>query len=155
MKPKSIKILIVLILAFVILLIAGNVIIKDKTERNIFTAEQVESETSLNSDIKNSIKRICKTSGAFLIQTENEKISYFILDGSHINLKGEAPYFTNVKFETKEDSVMIYFNEEVRHYPEGKYPEQRLIYKIIKDKDYEYNKLFKNGELTHFTTIGS
>lgn len=123
------------------------------TKAGTFITKQLDTRSREFIKINDKVSKLIKGNGVYLLNTEGDKVNYLILDGSYINLKNEAPCFSEVKIENKEDSIMIYFNEELGTYQNGKYPEQRLIYKITKDKNYEYIRVFKNGEETHIDSL--
>lgn len=138
----------------VVLLITINKTLNNNAKQNIFTTEKININTALNNKTKNAISQLCKDNGVFLFNLSESNVIYLILDGTHVNLNGEASYFSDVKVEAKDDTIMIYFSEGLKNYPFGKYPEQKLVYKITKDKNYDYIKVFKNGEESHFDGIG-
>jgi hypothetical protein len=152
--PKE-RILSAAFITLLIILIVGGVSIIRYVKKDAFSAERIIIDTAKHAKVKKQIDSLCEKNGVFLLQSEKNNEIYLILDGSHTSLEGEAPYFSNVKVTTEKDSIMIYFNEEPKNYTVGKYPEQRLVYKINTDKDYEFIKLFKNGEETHFDSIGA
>lgn len=148
------KIYLVTIISALIILIATGVFIKmNNSKDDTFTTKKLDDNTSLYKKINDKASLSIGESGVYLLNTGEDNVSYLILDGSHMSLKNEAPYFSDVKIENEGDSIMIYFNEELRTYPVGEYSGQRLIYKIINNKDTEYIKIFKNGEETHFNSI--
>jgi hypothetical protein len=125
----------------------------NSAKKGIFATKKFDVNTSDYNKINNKVNKTIKKSGVYLLNTGEDNVTYLILDGSHMNLNNEAPYFSDVKVENKGNSIMIYFNEELKIYPIGKYAEQRLIYKITKDKDTEYIRVFKNGEETYFDSV--
>ena len=141
-------------IAVLIILTTTGIIIKmNGTKDDIFITKELIANTSTYKKINDKVSKTIKESGIYLLNIGEDNVTYLILDGSHISLKNEAPCFSDVKIENKGDSIMIYFSEELKVYPDGKYPEHRLIYKITKDKDTEYIKVLKNGEETHFDTV--
>lgn len=141
------------IIALLVLIAAGVFIKINSDKKDIFTAKKLDVNTSAYKKINTKASKTIKKSGVYLFNTGEDKVTYLILDGSHVSLKGEAPYFSDVEIKTKENSIRIYFNEELKTYPSGNYPEQRLIYKITKDKQTEYIWVFRNGEQTHFDAV--
>lgn len=141
------------IIVLIILITTGIFIKMNNTKDDIFITKKLDTNTSVYKKINNKVSESIKESGVYLLNTGEDDVTYLILDGSHMSLKNEAPYFSDVKIENKGDSIMIYFNEELKIYPDGNYPEHRLIYKITKDKNTEYIRVFKNGEETHFDSV--
>lgn len=148
---KKILYSIISIAALVILIVIFTKM--SNTKAAIFITKQLDARSREYMKINDKVSKLIKGNGVYLLNTEKDKISYLILDGSYMNLKNEAPYFLDVKIENKEASIMIYFGQQMKTYPDGKYPEQRLIYKITKDKNYEYIRVFKNGEETHIDSV--
>lgn len=148
------KIYLVAVISALIILIAAGVFIKmNNAKDGTFSTKKLGDNTSLYKKINDKASVSIGESGVYLLNTGEDNVTYLILDGSHMSLNNEAPYFSDVKIEKEGDSIMIYFNEELKAYPEGKYSGQRLIYKIINNTDTEYIKVFKNGEETHFNSI--
>lgn len=150
---KRIFLLITFVVVVAILLLTGNAI-KNNAKHNVFRAEKINIEKDFDKNTKNSISRLYKDNGVFLLNSVESNVSYLILDGTHLDLNNEAPYYSDVKVEAKDDLISIYFREEVKKYPLDKYPEQKLVYKIMKDKNYEYIKVFKNGKASYFDSVG-
>jgi hypothetical protein len=146
--------LLTLVLVSIVLLIIGYNITKDFFREDVFKAEKINLEADVKSKTRAAIELLCQENGVYLFNTGKLDETYFILDGTHVDLNGKAPSFSDVKIETLEDTIMIYFNEELKNYSIATSSEQKLVYKIIKDKNYNYIKLFKNGEETYFDEIG-
>lgn len=141
------------ILVLVILVIIGIFTKMNNVKDGTFITEKLNTDSRDYKKIIDKISGAIKENGVYLLNTGKDNITYLILDGSYINLKNEAPYFSDVKIENRENSINIYFREEMKTYPEGEYPDHRLIYKITKDKDTEYIRVFKNGEETHVDSV--
>ncbi|MFT8352867.1 MAG: hypothetical protein ABF685_28620 [Clostridium saccharoperbutylacetonicum] len=137
----------------IILIVIGIFIKMNNVTADVFSTRELEVNTSAYKDISDKVMESVKDSGVYLLNTGEENVTYLILDGTHMSLKNEAPYFSDVKIENKEKSIMIYFNEELKIYPDGEYPEHRLIYRITKTKDNEFIRVFKNGEETHIDSV--
>lgn len=156
MLKKMNKKIYFLLTSMAVIFILSIIVIYTKvnnTKYSNFTTEKLVTNSSAYKKINNKVNGLIKKNGIYLLQTGEDNVSYFILDGSHMNLKYEAPYFSEVKIESKEDSILIYFSEKLKVYPLGKYPDNSLIYKITKDKDTEYIRVFKNGKETHFDSV--
>jgi hypothetical protein len=141
------------ITVFIVLIAAGIFMKMNNAKNGIFITKKLYANESTYKKINDKVSETIKENGVCLLNTGEDNVNYLILDGSHISLKNEAPYFSDIKIQNKGNSIIIYFNEELKIYPEGKYPEHRLIYKIIKDKDTQYIRVFKNGEETHFDSV--
>jgi len=150
---KKIFYLLISISILMILLLIGINIKMNNVKDNTFIAEKLNTNSDAYKKINDKASDFIKENGVFLLQTEEDNVNYLILDGSHMNLKNESPYFSDVKVENKEDLIMVYYNEELKTYTEGKYPEHRLIYKITKDKETKYIRVFKNKVETHFNSV--
>jgi hypothetical protein len=138
----------------IILIIAFGIFIKvNDAKDSIFSTKKLNVNTSAYKKINDKVSRLVNGNGVYLLNIGEENETYLILDGSHLSLNNEVPYYTKVKFENEGNSIMIYFNENLEVYSEGKHPELRLIFKITKDKDTEYIRVFKNGEETHFESV--
>jgi len=120
---------------------------------NTFLTEELNTNSNAYNKINDKVSNLIKENGVFLLQTGEDSVTYLIFDSSHMSLNNEASNFSDVKIENNHNSIIINFSEELKNYTEGEYPEHRLIYKIIKDKDTEYIKVFKNGEDTHFDSV--
>lgn len=151
MKTNKKKIYLFTSITVLIILITTGIFIKMNNDKNdIFITKKLDVNTSIYKKINDKVSKLIKENGVYLLNSGEDNVTYLILDVSHMSLKNEAPYFSDVKIENKGNSIMVYFNEELKIYPDCKYHEQRLIYKITKDKDTEYIRVFSNGEETHF-----
>jgi hypothetical protein len=135
------------------LIITGIFIKMNDYTSCVFSTRELEVNTSAYKNISDKGSEFIKESGVYILNVGEDNSTYLILDGTHMSLKNEAPYFSDVKIENKEKSIMIYFNEDFKIYSEGKYPEHRLIYKFTRPKDNEYIRVFKNGEETHIDSV--
>jgi len=150
---KKTKYLFTSITVLIILIAIGIFIKMNNTKDSVFITKKLDANTSAFKNINDKVSEPIKENGVFLLNTGEDNVTYLILDASHMSLKNEVPDFSNVKIENKGNSIMIYFSEKLKIYPDGKYPELRLIYKITKDKHTEYIRAFKNGEETHFDSV--
>lgn len=149
---KKKRYLITSIIVFIILIISGVFTKINNAKDNTFTTEKLNFNSSVYKKINNIVSVVIDKNRTYLLNI-GEDVTYLILDGSYLNFKNETSYFSDVKIENKGDSILIYFSEELKTYSEGKNSENRLIYKITKDNDTEYIKVFKNGEETHIDSV--
>lgn len=144
------------VLSLIILVVLFNIVRNNSPKKTI--NNQLAEEINLSS--LNTKDIIFKENGVYLQYLDNHNLDkpkemYFILNGSIVNLEGEAPFYSNVDIKTSENEIQIYFDEEIKKYPQGKYPDHKLIFKITPDKKYEYIKVFKNGQESHFDSVGA
>jgi hypothetical protein len=149
---KSRKYLIIFFSLVTALIIFGVIIKTNVSSNDKFTVESIDLNLRKNAKISKRISEINIDNGVFLLNID-DKETYLILNGSNVNLKGEAPYFSNVSISSKEDTISIYVNEENKKYFLGEYPNNKLVYKITNDKDSKYMKIFRNGEESYFDSI--
>lgn len=141
-------------ISVLLILIIGGVFTKiNNAKDNTFTTEKLNVKSSVYKKINNKVSGAIDKNGIYMLNTGEGNVTYLILDGSYLSFTNEIPYFSDVKIENKGNSILINFSEEVKIYSEGKYSETRLIYKITKDKDTEYIKVFKNGEETYIDMV--
>lgn len=151
MNKKIIYVLTSLTVLLIIIIIGIEKL--NNVKEGTFSAEKLNINSKDYKKINGKVSETINKNGVYLLNIGDEKVEYLILDGSHISFKNEVPYYSDVKVEKKEDSIMIYFNEEEKTYSESKFLELRLIYKITEGKGTEYTKVFKNGEETHFDSV--
>ncbi len=102
------------ITVFIILIATGFFIKMNNAKNGIFITKKLDVNTSVYKKINDKVSEPIKESGVYLFNTGEDNMTYLILDGSHMSLKNEAPYFSDVKIENKGNSIMIYFNEELK-----------------------------------------
>ena len=141
------------IIVVAILIVIGISTKINSAKDDTFSTQKLNANSNAYKKINDKVISSIKENGVFLLQTDEANVTYLILNGSHLNTENKIPYFSDIKIENKEDSIIIHFSEELKPYSTDKNAENRLIYKIAKGKDYEYIKLFRNGEGTHFNTI--
>ncbi len=133
------KKLILLIVAFVM---SSGCNEKDLYFKNI-TMDELDKEIStffLNQQNEN---------GVYLFQDQGERI-YVFLNGWNVKQGEAAPTFSNFEIEPDGDTLRIHFEEQLTTDYENKEVDNRLIYEIRFDRNYESLAIFKNGKETHF-----
>jgi hypothetical protein len=87
------------------------------------------------------------------MQQDGTGEAYLFLNGYNV-VQGEmASYFTDIKAEVKEGTLIINFNEKYTDAYKNKEINNRVLYKIKQLKTFHTIRIYKNGEETHFDSI--
>ncbi|WP_202710829.1 hypothetical protein [Sporosalibacterium faouarense] len=135
---------IVILLVCIILVVGGC---NDSEGLKVTEIKIDKAKSKVKEVIENSIDK----NGIYLLQQGDNTI-FLYLNGSIVETGEKAPYYENIEVVSNEDSLEIYFEEKFSSDYSESIP-NRVLYEIVKDKDYEYLKVFKNGTMTHFDTI--
>lgn len=94
------------------------------------------------------------TENGIYILDEDENL-YILLNGINHNPDNEILNFKDFKIESTEDSLKIKFAEEkVKDLvDDNKKVQKILLYKVTKLQEFEYLKVYRNGEETFFNSI--
>ncbi|TCT12880.1 hypothetical protein EDC18_11151 [Natranaerovirga pectinivora] len=120
-----------------------------KQEDLIVTQIKIENA---NKDLSEFINKVEKENGTYLYTKVNDQDTYLFLNNSNVIYGDNVTYYTDIKIEGRENTIYIYFNEEITSDYSGIIPNQ-LLYKIEKKKTYDYVKMFKNGEESYFSSV--
>lgn len=155
---KKIGYVVISIIAIVALIFIGNYLKnKNSIVNNIEGVEvnsnDVKVDDKVSSDVEEKINKTFKENGVYLLNSGKENIMYIIFDGSKVDINGEAPYFSNFKVETTNNSIIFYIDEEVKKYPKNELSNHKLIYRIKMNKEYESVSIYRNGKEGHFDCI--
>jgi hypothetical protein len=113
---------------------------------------KVNTKTT-NKKVKTFMERYNDMNGIYLyVHSSNDM--YLYLNGYNVNNGDKASYFTDVKVEVKEGTLVINFNEKYIDDYHNKEIDNRVLYKIRQPKKVDTITIFKNGQETHFDTIG-
>lgn len=88
-----------------------------------------------------------KENGIYLYN-ESENKHYLYLNESFLDAGKD---FGEIEIQTDEDAIYIYLNDNPIN---GEGVATDKLYQINLQEDYEYLKVFKNNEETHFATVG-
>jgi flagellar basal body L-ring protein FlgH len=106
-----------------------------------------------DSKVQEFVNRFSNQNDIYLFTNEKQE-KYLFLNGYNVVEGKEAPYFSDTKVELDDDTLTVYFNEKYTNSYSNKELSNRLLYRIRVDKQYEYIRIFKNGEETHFDVVG-
>ena len=112
---------------------------------------EVKTDT-VNKDVKDFVTSIEDTNGIYLY--EGDKKTKYIFFNEYIVEQGEeALYFEDIKMYGEGQTLTISFTEHATDDYANKSLNNRLLYEVKIDKDYESIKLLKNGEETAFKVV--
>ncbi|MGM7700677.1 hypothetical protein ACSVDE_03065 [Pseudalkalibacillus sp. Hm43] len=89
--------------------------------------------------------------GIYLFQDQGERI-YVFLNGWNVKQGEAASSFSNFEVDPEGDTLNIYYEEQTTTEDKNKELDNRMIYEVQFDRDYDRLAIFKNGEETHFST---
>lgn len=87
--------------------------------------------------------------GIYILNVKKDKF-YLFLSQEFLD-KGKS--FGSIDVKEEEDTLTIYLNERSDKGQENQV--MKKLYEIHRLKDYEYLRVFKNGEETHIQTVGA
>ncbi|KOP71912.1 hypothetical protein AMS60_21750 [Bacillus sp. FJAT-21945] len=87
--------------------------------------------------------------GIYILNVKKDKF-YLFLSQEFLD-KGKS--FGSIDVKEEEDTLTIYLNERSDKGQENQVMQK--LYEIHRSKDYEYLRVFKNGEETHIQTVGA
>lgn len=90
-----------------------------------------------------------KGNGIYILNGKKDKF-YLFLSQEFLD-KGKG--FGSIDVKEEEDALSIYLNESSDIGQENQ--ETYKLYEIHRPKDYEFLRVFKNGEETHIQTVGA
>jgi hypothetical protein len=106
-----------------------------------------------NSKVKgfiDSVESMNEENGNGIYLMNDKKKRYVYVNGDFLS---EGKYFGTFDVKTDENSINIYLTEDsVEDTTNLPY---KKLYEINADQDYEYLRVFKNGEETHIQVIGA
>lgn len=87
--------------------------------------------------------------GIYILNVKKDKF-YLFLSQEFLD---EGKNFGSIDVKEEEDALTIYLNEspDIGQENQGMYK----LYEIHRPKDYEFLRVFKNGEETHIQTVGA
>lgn len=118
-----------------------------------FSFEKIKYDEA-DKKITNQIDMNLKSNGVYLIYLNDKKDLYLFLNNNNYSQQEEVLEFSDVKIEAKGGTITVSLNECNNKYSSDKKYVGKQLYKINKDKEYEFIKLFINGQESHFDSIG-
>lgn len=144
-KKQIVKVIINIILIVMVMVGCSN---NSKLE---FSKDSLENT---DKKVKTFMDSINDKNGIYLYE-ENTNESYLYLNGYNVKIGEKASYFTNIEMEFKEGTLIINFNENYTDDYKDKEIDNRILYKIKQPKNVDTIRIYKNGQETHFDSIGS
>lgn len=89
--------------------------------------------------------------GVYLFQDQGERI-YVFLNEWNVKQGESASSFSNFEVEPEGDTLNIYYEEQTTMDYKNQELDNKIIYEVQFDRDYDSLAIFKNGEETHFST---
>lgn len=138
-RPKVKKLLMVTVLVGLLFLTSCSAEVNDKD----LLLEKIEFN-ELDSKIETYIDQNILENGVYLINTNGKQ--YLFLSNRSLVVGEAGGYFTNVYADLSDDKLMIYFDENyVENYNDEEVKDNRVIYLIHGDDNFEYILLHRNG----------
>lgn len=142
MKKKIFVMMIIAIVLIVIVVYSENI--------NLVFSEQNFKNT--NHKVEAFLNAHNSENGIYM-QEDGTGEAYLFLNGDNV-VQGEmASYFTDIKAEVKEGTLIIKFNEKYTDDYKNKEINNRVLYKIKQLKTFDTIRIYRNGEETHFNSI--
>ena len=112
---------------------------------------EVKPDT-VNKDVKDFVTSIENTNGIHLYE-EDQKTKYVFFNEYLVEQGKEALYFEDIEVSGEGQTLTISYTEQTTDDYANKSLNNRLLYEVKTDKDYESIKLLKNGEETAFKVV--
>jgi hypothetical protein len=122
-----------------------------KNTNLVFSKENIKSA---DKKVKIFMDRYNDKNGIYNYQDGTNEM-YLFLNGFNVKNGEKASYFTDIKMEVKEGTLIINFNEKYTDDYENKVIDNRVLYKIKQPKNVDTIRIYKNGQETHFDVIGN
>lgn len=78
---------------------------------------------------------------------------YLLLNDYNVKNGDKASYFTDIKMEVKDGTLIINFNEEYTDDYKNKAIDNIVLYKIKQSKSIDTIRIYKNGQETRFDVV--
>lgn len=104
--------------------------------------------------IKIFMDKVNDKNGIYLYSDGTNDMRLF-LNGYNVKYGEKASYFTDIKMEVKEGTLIIYFNEKFTDEYKDKEIDNRVLYKIKQPKNVDTIRIYKNEQETYFDCIGN
>lgn len=104
----------------------------------------------------NKIKQFTEThigENGIYLYTRSKNEMYLFLNGYNVNNGEKAIYFTDIKAEVKDETLIINLNENYTDDYINKKIDNRVLYKINPPENIEFISIYKNGQETHFDVV--
>jgi hypothetical protein len=105
-----------------------------------------------NKKVKSSLSSYYGKNGIYLYEDGTDEM-YLFLNGYNVMQGEKAPYYTDIRIEVKDKTLVINFSKKYTDDYENKKIENGLLYKIKKPKNVDTISILKNGQETHFDSI--
>lgn len=107
-----------------------------------------ENPKFVNKKVK-AFMDMCDDKNGVYFYTASKDVRYLFLNGATVKYGDKAPYFSDIKIEVKENTLVINFNENYTDDYENKKIDYSVLYKIKVPKGIEFITIYKNGQQTH------
>lgn len=112
---------------------------------------EVKTDT-VNKDVQDFVTSIENTNGIHLYE-ENQKTKYVFFNANSVEQGKEALYFEDIEVSGEGQTLTISFAEHATDDYANKSLNNRLLYEVKTDKDYDSIKLLKNGKEVPFKVV--
>jgi hypothetical protein len=139
---------------FVVVIISIFLIVIVGCSMNTNLVVSKENLKSADKKVKIFMDRYNDKNGIYSYQDGTNEM-YLFLNGFNVKNGEKASYFTDIKMEVNEETLIINFNEKYTDDYENKVIDNRVLYKIKQPKNVYTIRIYKNGQETHFDVIGN
>jgi hypothetical protein len=134
-----------------------------------FSYRELDLTKASSRKLQNRINELFSENGVYILQdSKHDNVIYLIFNSFQTDLEGNVGQYSNIEIKSEDDTIRIDFDYSVTEYAskteigdqvfykvsEGDLYTGQLVYKIMKEKEYEYLSLYKNGEEAYFDGIG-
>jgi hypothetical protein len=141
------KLLVLILLATIILLSVGC----DKsTESSI---QEISMSSIKDVLIRNLIQGWGQKNGAYLLEYGDRKNVYLFLNATNVAQGSKSIYFDSITVDIEANILNIKYTEKEIDQPNVS--KNRMLYRIYRTESVDKIRIYRNGEETHFETIGA
>lgn len=133
----------------VVIVIILSVTVGCNNTDSLFTKINLDNA---NKKVKSSLSSFYSKNGIYLYEDGKDEM-YLFLNGYNVMQGGKVPYYTDIRIEVKDKTLVINFREKYTEDYQNKEIENRLLYKIKNPKNVDTISILKNGQETHFDSI--
>ena len=105
--------------------------------------------SSASQKVKTFVSTFAGKNGVYTYE-DGTKVRYLLINGFNVQQGEKASYFSDVKVEVIDKTLIIRYNENFTEAYKNKELDNLLLYQVIQPEKVDTIRVFKNGTETHF-----
>ncbi|MDL4842301.1 hypothetical protein [Aquibacillus rhizosphaerae] len=135
------------LLSLLLLLVGCNV----ENEHKKISYSKINMDTP-DKEVKEFLGESTDENGIYLYQDSGKRL-YVFLNSKIVEQGNEASYFTSFDVKSEEDTLIIYFEQDLTDVYVNNELNNQVLYEVQLNNEYEYIKLFEDNEEKQFSII--